>query len=304
MTLFDNQSPEDIVYLSSNKIARELRHSEPQIKKPLDFSKISGIKKAAPELQKYIEDIDSNETPDDDIIVGGSSAAFTQVKRIRVPKDLDISTPYLNKEVRNIAAILRQKYGANKVVITPKFTANIGGKKIEVVQIGIGTKDKYVEAVDIKHEINDGFMSVSKHPSVKIGRIFVEPIGYLIERKAAAIKQYYSDEIKRGNLPKPRMKKDIDDFKAQASSVPDFHTKNLQLYMTAFEQNLLHYKEIPKAKPKNRFKDQPQSQPNNLFGGVNDPFGAGGFFMRKESVEVPPKKKKLNPLQITGFKLW
>jgi len=137
MSIYDNLPPEEVVYVTSQKIARELKHSEPEIKKPLDLKKISGIKKAAPELQKYIEDIDSNETPDDDIIIGGSSATFTQVKKFRVPKDLDISTPFLDKEVRNISAILRKNYGVSNVVVSPKFRTEMDGHDVDVVQIKI-----------------------------------------------------------------------------------------------------------------------------------------------------------------------
>jgi hypothetical protein len=295
-----NQTPEDIVYITSKKISQELRNSEPEIKKPLNLSRISGIKKAASELQKYIEEIDNNASPDDDIVVGGSSATFTQMKKFRVPKDLDISTPYLNKEVRNIAIILRNKYGANNVVITPKIRVMMGGKDVDVVQIKIkGNNGKLIDAADIKHEVDDGFMSVNVHPKIKIGNMYVEPLGYLIERKAIAIKEKYRDKIKQGVVPKARARKDIDDFRVMTKSVPDFHKKNLQLYMTEFENNLVSFNKIPKI-------DAPKTMNGSVpvIGGFSDPFGTSGFFLRTESVQMPPRKKKSNPLQIQGFKLW
>lgn len=304
MSIYDNQSPEDIVYITSKKITQELENSEPSIKRPLDLKKISGIKKAAPELQKYIEDIDNNETPDDDIIIGGSSATSTQVKKFRVPKDLDISTPYLEKEVRNISAILKSKYGANNVVITPKIRVLMAGKDVDVVQIKIkDSRGNLVDAADIKHEVDDGFISVHKHPKIKIGRIYVEPLGYLLKRKAIAIKEKYVDKIKQGAIPKARARKDIKDFKAIAKSYPDFTTKNLKVYMTEFERNLTNFKNIPaKDAPKEISQDIFGGSP--IIGGMNDPFRTSGFFIKKESVKVPPKKKKLNPLQIQEFKLW
>jgi hypothetical protein len=295
MVLFNNQTPEEIVYITSRKISRELKDSEPEQKNPLDFKKISGIKKAAPELQKYIEDIDNNDTEDDDIIVGGSSAAFTQMKKFRVPKDLDITVPYLERVVQKIVSILKQKYGANNVVVTPRFRINLGGKEIDVVQIGIGNKKKYVEAVDIKCEVNNGFISVHKHPSIKVGKLFVEPMNYLIRRKAATIKQHYVDEIKKGLQPKPRTKKDIDDFIVMSESMPDFYKKNLQTDMKNFKENLSQYKNIPNSKPINRFTDKAQI--------ITDPFGTSNFFKMK-SEEIPLQKRKVNSSQIQRFKLW
>ena len=297
MSLFSNYSPEDVVYITSKKIAQELRNSQPQQKVPLNFKKISGIKKAAPELQKYITDIDNNETPTDDIIVGGSSAAFTQIKKYRVPKDLDISTPYLDKEVRNIAQILRTKYGSRNVVITPKITVDMGGRDIDVVIIKIKSKKGLlIDAVDIKHEKDSGFISVLQHPKLKIGRIFVEPLGYLIHRKATAIKQKYVDKIKAGSVPKARARKDIKDFQVMAKSVPDFKRKNLHLYMTEFEKSLVSFDDIPD-------KDEPQSQTStDLFGGVpviggiSDPFGTGSFFKLN--------KKRTGTEISQEFKLW
>lgn len=295
MSLFSNYPPEDVVYITSKKIAQELRHSQPQQKVPLNFKKISGIKKAAPELQKYIEDIDNNNTDSDDIVVGGSSAAFTQVKKYRVPKDLDISTPYLDKEVRNISTILKQKYGSQNVVITPKITVDMGGRDVDVVIIKIKSKKGIlVDAVDIKHERDTGLISVFKHPKLKIGSIFVEPLGYLIHRKATAIKQKYVDKIKEGSLPKARARKDIKDFQFMAKSVPDFKRKNLQIYMTEFEKNLVKFDDIPEV-------DEPKETLSiDIFSGVPvlggniDPFGTGDFFK--------PNRKKLETPQ--KFKLW
>lgn len=305
MSLFDNQTPEDIVYITSKKISQELRNSEPEQKKPLDFKKISGIKRAAPELQKYIEDIDNNADPSDDIIVGGSSATFTQIKKFRVPKDLDISTPYLEKEVRNIATILKAKYGANNVVITPKIRVLMGGKDVDVVQIKIkNDKGQLIDAADIKHEVNDGVLSVNVHPKIKIGNIYVEPLGYLLERKAIAIKEKYRDKINKGAIPKARARKDINDFRTIAKSFPDFHRKNLSLYMTAFEKNLTRFDDIPEVDAPKEATSMNMFGGDLVIGGMSDPFGTSGFFMKKESVKVPPKKKKLNPLQISGFKLW
>lgn len=301
MALFDNLQPEEIVYISSKKIAQELRHSEPEVKKPLDFTKISGIKKAAPELQKYIEDIDSNATSKDDIIIGGSSASFTQIKKFRVPKDLDITTPYLNKEVRNISLILRSKYGAQNVIVSPKFRANMGGKDIDVVQIKIkNEKGQLVDAADIKHEVDDGFMTVNVHPKIRIGKMYYEPLGYLIERKASAIKQSYLDKIKQGTLPRARAKKDIDDFRKMSKSVPDFQKKNLSLYMTAFEKNITRFDDIPAV-------DAPkQAIPSGGIIGGSDPFGASGFSMfgGGSSSSTTKKPARKNPLEAQGFKLW
>lgn len=309
MTLFDNLPPEEIVYVTSKKISQELRNSEPEQKKPLDFKKISGIKRAAPELQKYIEEIDNNATPDDDIIVGGSSATFTQVKKFRVPKDLDISTPYLDKEVRNISTILKSKYGAQNVVITPKIRVVMGGKDVDVVQIKIkNDKGQLVDAADIKHEVDTGYgfgtISVNKHPKIKIGNIYVEPLGYLLERKATAIKEKYSDKIKKGELPRARTRKDINDFRIIAKSFPDFNRKNLSLYMTAFEKNLTRFDDIPEVDAPKETTSMDIFGGAPVIGGMGDPFGTGGFFSsRKESVKIPPKKKN-SPLQISGFKLW
>lgn len=308
MALFDNLSPEEIVYVTSKKITQELEHSEPAIKKPIDFKKISGIKKAAPELQKYIEDIDNNATPDDDIIIGGSSATFTQVKKFRVPKDLDISTPYLEKEVRNISAILKNKYGAQNVVVTPKLRVMMGGKDIDVIQIKIkNAKGQLVDAADIKHEVDTGYgfgtISVNKHPKIKIGRIFVEPLGYLLKRKSIAIKEKYIDKIKKGEVPRARAKKDIKDFKSIAESYPDFNRKNLKVYMSEFEKNLTHFNKIPEQDAPAQITSAGIFGETPIIGGMGDPFGASGFFAKKDVVKTSPKKK-INPLQISGFKLW
>src|SRR4030067_2674168 len=254
MSIYDNLPPEEVVYVTSQKIARELRNSEPEQKKPLDFKKISGIKKAAPELQKYIEDINSNETPHDDIIIGGSSATFTQVKKFRVPKNLDISTPFLNKEVRNIAVILRQKNGASNVVVSPKFRTEMDGKDVDVVQIKIkDSQGNLVDAADIKYEVDTGMgfgtISVSKHPKLRIGRLYVEPIGYLIHRKASAIEKSYVRKIKEGKPIRARARKDINDFKVMTKSVPDFNRKNLNVEINAFEKSLTDYDKIPAKDP-------------------------------------------------------
>ncbi len=296
MALFDNLPPEEIVYVSSKKIATELRHSEPEIKRPIKFEKIKGIKKAAKELQDYVE-------RDPELVVGGSTATWTQVKKFRVPKDLDLSAEHLDREVNNIVAILRKKYGENKVVVVPKFRARMGNKDVDVVQIGIGTKESYVDAVDIKHEVDEGFITIHTHPAIKIGNIRVEPLGYLLERKAVSIKQNYVDEIKQGRIPKPRMRKDIDDFRNIAKSFPDFHKKNLKIYMTKFESNLL--KDIPEEPKTKAVKVQPEAEFGMFsgFGRSNDPFGAGGFFAPK-STEIGIKKKKVSPIEAQGFKLW
>ena len=296
MALFDNYKPEDVVYITSKKISQELRNAEPEIKRPIKFTKIKGVKKAATELQNYVEH-------DPELVVGGSTATWMQVKKFRVPKDLDLSAEHLEREVNNIAMILRQKYGTNNVVITPKVRVNMGGKEVDVVQIGIGTPQSYVDAVDVKHEVDEGFITVHRHPSIRIGNFNVEPLGYLIHRKAVSIKQNYVDEIKKGKLPKPRMRKDIDDFMVTSKSVPDFQRKNLQVYMDAFEKNLL--KDIP-SEPATKAVKVPQPQ-INLFGlgglGSNgDPFGISGFIEPKSTSTAT--KKKVNPLNVSGFQLW
>jgi hypothetical protein len=298
MALFDNLPPEDVVLVTSQKIAKELRHSEPQQRKPLDFKKISGIRKAAPELQKYIEEEDKY---DDEVIVGGSTAAFTQIKKFRVPKDLDLSAKHLDREVQNIALILKKNYGASNVIIKPKFRVNMGGKELDVVQIAIKSKNgEPVDAVDIKHEVDTGFgfgtISVHKHPAIRIGNIYFEPMGYLIERKATSIKEKYVDKIKAGKLPRARVRKDINDFRVMAQSVPDFKRKNLKIYMNEFEKNLTAFDDIPE-------KDAPEEKIEagfSLFGGFGngtDPFGAGGFFGTR-------KTAKKSPLEAKGFRLW
>ena len=292
MSIYDNLPPEDVVYITSQKISKELRSSEPEQKKPLDFKRISGIKKAAPELQKYIEDIDSNETPDDDIIIGGSTATLMQVKKFRVPKDLDISTPYLNKEVRNIAAILKQKYGTSNVVVSPKFRTEMDGRDVDVVQIKIkDSKGNIIDAADIKQEVSGGFgiISVRGHPKVRIGKMYVEPLGYLIHRKASAIEKSYVRKIKEGKPIRARAKKDIKDFKVMVKSVPDFRRKNLQVDMIAFEKSLTDYDKIPAKDP-----EQILSSPMMTMFGDNTGFGLSDFFK---------STKKKNVLK-EEFRLW
>jgi len=299
MSVYDNLPPEEVVYVTSQKIARELKHSEPEQKIPLDLKKISGIKKAAPELQKYIEDIDSNNTETDDIVIGGSSATFTQVKKFRVPKDLDISTPYLDKEVKNITAILRQKYGVSNVVVSPKFRTEMDGRDVDVVQIKIkDSRGNLVDAADIKHEVDTGMgfgiIYVNKHPKLRIGRLYVEPIGYLIHRKASAIEKSYVRKIKEGKPIRSRARKDIEDFKKMAKSIPDFSRKNLHIEMNAFEQSLTNYDKIPTKDPAETLG----SQAGLGLVGESAPLGIADFFALQN------KSKKKNPLNTQGFKLW
>jgi len=122
---------EDII-----KYVETYKYNEPEIQRPLDFKNVKTIKKVAKPLQQYIEDIDSNSNPADDIIVGGSGAAYAQVKGFRKPDDLDLSTNpmYINAVKRHIISILKQKY---KNITTKELNMRGEGVIIEIMSNGV-----------------------------------------------------------------------------------------------------------------------------------------------------------------------
>jgi hypothetical protein len=224
-----NKSPDEVkikkaLAVPSKTFLRDLveyhRNTEPEIRRPLNFKKVKYLKKAAAPLKDYIERINTNDTPEDDITIGGSAAAWTQVWGARKPKDLDLYTKKMYQLKRDIIAILSRKYNnvSSRAVIIKKD----GTKVIQVM-----VNDRPV--VDIKLHIKTGtaitifdkeiFYDFKSMDPIRIGKIFYQPINELFARKARGINSSYYDKLDRGEPVGDRIQKDVDDFFAISKSL-------------------------------------------------------------------------------------
>jgi len=189
--------------------------NKPEIQRPLDFSIVNTIKKVANPLKKYIEDIDTNSNPNDDIIVAGSGAAWAQINTFRKPHDIDleVSQQYIESVKNHIIKILRKKY---KNITVRQLT--IGSEGIKVTQILVNNRP----VVDIKpHKqvgsliyvhYGDLYTEIRTRTPIKIGKIYYTHINELFERKVKSILENYYDAKKQGKPINPRLKKDVKDY--------------------------------------------------------------------------------------------
>ncbi len=218
-----------VVYVkkSSVDIAKSLHKSKPQIKQPLDFTKISNLTdETAKEIQKHLE----SEVGTQHFVIGGSAAAETQVARHRNPKDLDLHAKNVRREANHIATILKHNYSAKNVQMNPMIRFPDGTR---MIQIKLYHNGEWIDAVDIKSIVKPGtnLPSVNIHTKVpiKIGKLYYEQVGELIARKASAIQQNC------GKYPKPRCKKDLADFLKLSKSVA---TPKQKIKISELERNL------------------------------------------------------------------
>lgn len=223
----DNKK-EEVVYIDSSKKYSKIpepeeifdnlklyQNIEPETKRPLDFSKIKSIRKVAKPLQRYIENIDTNSNPNDDIIVGGSGAAWTQLKKSRLPNDpdLEVSPEYIERTRRDIIKIIKNKY---KNVTIQQLT--IGNENTKVIQILINGHP----AVDIKaHKqigtrlnvhFEDLYHEILTRPPIRIGKIYYTHLSELYFRKGRSVIEKYHQNKKDGKEIPERVEKDFSDF--------------------------------------------------------------------------------------------
>lgn len=189
------------------------KDTEPELRRPLNFKKIKYIKKVAVPMKEYIERINTNDTIEDDIVIGGSAAAWTQVWGVRKPKDLDLYTKKMYQLKKDVIAILSRKY---KNISSRAIIIKRDGTR--VIQVMINNKP----VVDIKSHIKTGtsinifdkdiFYDFKSMSPLRIGNIFYVPVNELLVRKAQGINRYHYEKIERGEPPGDRVKKDLDDF--------------------------------------------------------------------------------------------
>lgn len=189
------------------------KDTEPEIKKPLNFSSIKSVKKVAKPLKEYIENINTNETTEDDIVIGGSSAAYVQIKNFRKPHDLDLYTKKMYELKGDLIKILSKKY---KNITSEAITIKRDGSK--VIQIKVND----VPVIDIKSHVEKGtilhifdqdiFYDFRSKPPIKIGNIFYVPASELLARKGQAINRFYYSPLKLGKPIGKRVNKDVKDF--------------------------------------------------------------------------------------------
>lgn len=224
-----NVSPDEIkikkaLAIPSKTFLRDIieqhKDTEPEIRRPLNFKKVKYLKKAAAPLKEYIERTNTNDTTDDDIVIGGSAAAWTQVWGVRKPKDLDLYTQKMYQLKQDIVAILSRKYRnvSSRAIIIKK-----DGTK--VIQIMVNDRP----VVDIKSHIKTGtaihifdkdiFYDFKSMNSIRIGNIFYTPVNELLARKAQGINRSYYDKLDRGEPVGDRIQKDLDDFFTIARSL-------------------------------------------------------------------------------------
>ncbi len=224
-----NASPDEVkikkaLAVPSKTFLRDLveyhKDTEPELRRPLNFKKVKYLKKVAAPMKEYIERINTNDTPDDDIVIGGSAAAWTQVWGARKPKDLDLYTQKMYQLKRDIIAILSRKY---KNVSSRSLIIKKDGTK--VIQVMINDRP----VVDIKSHVKVGtsihifdrdiFYDFKAMPPLRIGNIFYEPAAELLARKARGINHAYYEKIAEGKPIGDRVQKDVDDFFTIAKSL-------------------------------------------------------------------------------------
>lgn len=198
------------------------QNTEPEVKRPLNFNIVHTVKKVAKPLQQYVEKIDSNSNSKDDIVIGGSGAAYTQVKKFRRPHDLDLETSplYMERVKHAVIRILSQKY---QHITTRNLT--MGKDGLKVIQILVNGRP----AVDIKAHRSVGtilsvfdvgmYNHISTQPPIKIGKIFYTHINELFSKKAEALKHSYYGNKRLGKAIPERVKKDVRDFKTIQKSL-------------------------------------------------------------------------------------
>ncbi len=196
------------------------KDTEPEIKRPLRFGEIPTIKKSSKSIKKYIERINTNYTDDDDIVVGGSGAAYTQVRGIRKPHDLDLHTKYMYKVKDDLIKILSRKY---KNISSQAVLIKKDGSK--VIQILIDDEP----VIDIKSDVKVGttlhifdkeiYYDFKSQPPIKIQNIFYVRVNELLARKGQGINRFYYDKIAREEPVGHRVEKDVRDFYTIAKSL-------------------------------------------------------------------------------------
>ena len=208
--------------------------TEPELRRPLNFKKVKYLKKAAKPLKEYIERTNTNDTLEDDIVIGGSAAAWTQVWGARKPKDLDLYTKKMYKLKTDIIAILSRVY---KNVSSRAIIIKKDGTK--VIQIMVNDKP----VVDIKSakevgtyinildpDITGDFKGYkfSIPAPIRIGNIFYSSINELLARKALGINNAYYDKKAKGEPVGDRIQKDVDDFFMIAKSLDRSRAKGIK----------------------------------------------------------------------------
>ncbi len=221
---------------SENEIIESLikyKDVTPEVQRPLNFNIVHSIKGVAKPLQQYIEKVDSNSTPDDDIILGGSAATWTQVKKFRRPHDLDLETApqNMNNAKNHIVRILQSKYSANSIT-TRNLT--IGTDNTKVIQILVKNRP----VVDIKEHHSAGtliyahygdiYYEIKTRAPIKIGRIYYTHISELFERKGKALLEGYHTAKKQGKEIPERTEKDFNDFISLGNSFNQNPKKNIK----------------------------------------------------------------------------
>ncbi len=188
---------------------------EPEIIRPLNFHIVHTIKKVAKPLQQYVKKVDTNSITRDDIVIGGSGAAYTQVKRARRPHDLDFetSTANMNNVKNKVIQILNKKY---KNITTRQL--EVGTDKTKVIQVLV----KGRPVLDIKaHKgvgtilnvfYGDLYHEIMTKPPIKIGNIYYTRIGELFFRKGRILIDSYHKNKKLGKEIPERIEKDLKDF--------------------------------------------------------------------------------------------
>lgn len=195
-------------------ILENFGHDEPEIQRPLNFRIIKTIQKSATPIQKYVE----KHTTDEDIVIGGSSAIYSQLGSFRRPKDLDVYTSHVLRLKTDVMNILRQKYHN---VTAGNIYLRDGHR---IVQILINGKP----AVEIHHSMKSGTLihvfSDEIHYDFKtqdplfIGKMRYLRIGTVLAQKVKAIgENYYNASPLTGT--RRRVRKDVRDYRKISKSL-------------------------------------------------------------------------------------
>ncbi len=211
-TIIDISVP-SMTYLRD--IIESHKNTDPEIRRPLNFNIVQTTKKVAKPLKQYIQRINTNTIKQDDIVVAGSGAAWTQVKKARRPHDIDLETniQYMNRVKRDIINILSRKY------------TNITSKNIQIQADGTKVIQIMVRGrpvVDIKSHKRTGtilnifdkeiYYNFKTQPPIKIQNIYYTRISELLARKGQGINRYYYTPKREGKPIGVRVEKDVKDF--------------------------------------------------------------------------------------------